>query len=124
MERRLWLKPQATARCGHCGERQPVPVAAVGYRCRSCGADWRWAVCGNCELVQVVREEIPAVECARCHTVHVSWWKTADSESIAGMIGEQRRRHDERRRQAWRRRVALLAVLFGLSLLAAWVLLL
>lgn len=124
MDRRLWVKPEATARCRHCGERQPVAVAAVGYRCRSCGADWRWAVCGNCERMQVVREELPAVECSRCHTVHVSWWKTADSESIAATVAGHRQRHDERRRRVWRRWVALLAVLLGLALLAAWVLLL
>lgn len=121
MEKPLWVKPEATTRCGRCGERQPVAVAAVGYRCRSCGADWRWAVCGNCEFVQVVREELPAVECSRCHTVHVSWWKTADSESIAPVVAERRRADDVRRRRAWKGWAAVLGLLLGLALLALWV---
>lgn len=120
MDKPLWLKPEAMSRCARCGEHQAVAVAAVGYRCRSCGTDWRWAVCGNCEQLHVVREELPAVECPRCHTVHVSWWRTADSEDIAAMVAEHRRRDDARRRRVRRAWASLIALLVGLALLATW----
>lgn len=120
MSRPVWLKREAVNRCGRCGRRQAVPVAAVGYRCRFCDADWRWAVCGTCGLLQVQREELPAVECQRCHTVHVSWWKTADSETIAEEVAERRHYADVRGRRVRRALVAvvaLVALLLGGALL-------
>lgn len=116
----LWLKPEIVTRCARCGDRQPVAVAAVGYRCRSCGADWRWVACGNCDRLDVVREELPAVECAGCHTVHVSWWKTSDSESIAEVVAGRRRSVVAQRRRIWRPWAVLIGLLLGLALLRAW----
>lgn len=118
MEKPVWLKREAMARCGRCAARQPVAVTAVGYRCRVCSADWRWAACGNCERIQIVREELPAVECVQCHTVHVSWWTTADSESIAATVAARRRDVDARRRRVLQAWAAVIGLLLGLTLLA------
>jgi hypothetical protein len=120
MDEPMWLKREAMTRCGHCGERQPVAIAAVGYQCRACATDWRWAVCGNCELVQVAREELEAFVCARCHAVQVAWWKTRHSESLAGMVSERRREDDARRRRVRRAWVAVGGLLLGLALLGLW----
>ena len=121
MENPLWLKQETPARCAHCGERQPVAVTAVGYQCRSCAADWRWAACGNCERLDIVREELPVVECSGCHTVHLSWWKASDSESIADGVAERRRGVEARRRRLWKQWALVIALLVGLALLGSWI---
>ncbi|HUR22415.1 MAG TPA: hypothetical protein VMZ73_00940 [Acidimicrobiales bacterium] len=101
-----------------------MAVAAVGYQCRSCSADWRWAVCGNCQRLEAVREELPAVQCSGCHTVHVSWWKTIDSEAIAEMVAGRRRSVEARRRRIRKQWAILIGLLVGLALLGNWLLVL
>lgn len=98
-----------------------MAVAAVGYRCRSCAADWRWAACGGCNRLDVVREELPVVECSGCHIVHVAWWKTSESESIAELVAARRRDLEARRRRIWRQWAIVVGLLVGLALLGAWV---
>lgn len=121
MEQPLWLKPAPVARCTQCGERQPVAVAAVGYQCRSCAADWRWAACGNCERLDIVREELAVVECSGCHTAHVAWWKTSESESIAELVVARRRAVEARRRRNWTQWAILIGLLVGLALFGSWI---
>ncbi|MEO7836646.1 MAG: hypothetical protein ABIS21_03265 [Acidimicrobiales bacterium] len=64
--------------------------------------------------MQVLRAEFPVVECSRCHTVHVSWWKTSESESIAGRVAARRRRD-----YAAKLRVGRAWAVLGVLLLAA-----
>ena len=120
MDKPVWLKPEAVTTCRGCGERQPVAVGAVGYRCRRCGTDWRWTTCGNCGALQTAPEESTAVECLECHAVHVAWWKTADSESVAAAVAERRRSEDARRRRAWRSWGLVLGLLVAAAVLAGF----
>ncbi len=121
MDNPLWLKLQALTRCARCGDRQPVAVAAVGFRCRSCSADWRWAACGSCDRLEMVREELPALECSTCHTVQVAWWTTIDSESIAELVVTRRRDVEARRRRIRRQWAIVIGLLVGMALLGAWI---
>lgn len=120
MNNPLWLKPEAMVRCAHCGERQRVAVAAVGYQCRSCAADWRWVACGNCDRLDVVREELPAVQCSGCHTVHVAWWKTGDSESIAELVVRRRHSAEAGRWRNLKRWAMVIGLLVAAALVGAW----
>lgn len=121
MENPLWLKPEVVTRCEHCGERQPLAVAAVGYQCRSCAADWRWAACASCGRLDIVREELPLVECSGCHAVQVAWWKTSESESIAELVAARRRAVEARRRRNRTRWAILIGLLVGLALFGSWI---
>jgi len=77
--------------CPRCATTQPVPVTAVAHECARCNWEWRFAICGTCDILACCLEYLESWRCESCNTFNRSWWKTADAEREAPLVAERRR---------------------------------
>ena len=78
-------------RCPQCREPRLWSDDVTRFRCPDCDRAWRWAVCGECDVLALTVERQESWRCAGCNHVNRSWWRTPSARRDAMVVVARRR---------------------------------
>jgi len=74
---------EVTVRCPQCRDVYFRPLESTRFACPSCDRAWRFAVCGECDVLAFTMERQESWRCGSCGNHNRSWWRTPTAQKTA-----------------------------------------